>query len=684
MGWWLGSAGKGVALAVLFGGPLSLAGPPQKNHFDDPQTCLTCHVTQHAEWQGSMMHYSAESPVFQAFELTTRKLTGRFGAHDRQNPTFCINCHSPTAAYRNEMLQLKKPQPSIELMSENSRQGVHCTMCHSVREPDLSVDVKKGALGDAIANAAFMFFPTAQWVGPTTSAPLPQANEYHVEGFWPEKSSSDYLRSSQFCGSCHNVHVPNTADTLTGQPFQRMENLFTEWQEGPYNSPRNPTGKVVSCQDCHMSLYGGRDASGAFYPPGTYPTAKIAKGFDVERKHALHAFTAASRALVDEPARFPNQDAPDKDSFGHPLGQEQRRAAMLGRAVELKLASLAVQSEGALLPIRLTLLNNGAGHRVPSGFSQEREMWLELRVTDSAGGIVYESGALRDQPHPETGEPKADGRVSDESLDDQRVVLEPSRLEVTSADIGADFNLRPFRQLGVPTFNNAFMRRRTDQTYERVHFFTHANHMDNARSLPMLQPIPVRYDVPLAAWLHRNPRYCGPLKVRARLLYRSLPPKLIRALIVREPTLLSETHLDRNRIVEMASAEGQVQACGLQPPAVSAVVSLTDQSFAFFSGGVQWLSFPRPGTFENAKVACAQRACRLPTAAQYDRLGLSSHARTPGDNHDQLWTQRWAADPPAAGRATTYFIGGGATRVQTVSDAELRLPHLCLCEGDAR
>ncbi|MBY0370600.1 cytochrome c family protein, partial [bacterium] len=259
-------------MAVVAGlwAAVALAAPPPRNHFEAPNTCARCHQTQFQEWQGSMKHYSAASPVFEVFELTTRKLTGRFGAHDAQNPTFCINCHSPIAAYQNEMLRLKKKQPFGEVMSPLAREGISCTMCHSVRNPDKTQVPEKGLLGDGIANASFEFFPFTQWVGPTTAAPLPQANEYHHEGFWPQKSSSEYLTSSQFCGACHNVHVPNSDDRVTGKPFQRIENLFTEWEEGPYNTPKNPYGKPVSCADCHMSKYGESDTSGRPFPPGTY------------------------------------------------------------------------------------------------------------------------------------------------------------------------------------------------------------------------------------------------------------------------------------------------------------------------------------------------------------------------------------------------------------------------------
>ena len=48
---------------------------PAASRFEDPTTCGACHPTHFKEWQGSIMHYAAVSPVFNAFELTVRKLT---------------------------------------------------------------------------------------------------------------------------------------------------------------------------------------------------------------------------------------------------------------------------------------------------------------------------------------------------------------------------------------------------------------------------------------------------------------------------------------------------------------------------------------------------------------------------------------------------------------------------------
>jgi hypothetical protein len=49
---------------------------------------------------------------------------------------------------------------------------------------------------------------------------------------------------------------------------------------------------------------------------------------------------------------------------------------------------------GSRLEVPFEIENVGAGHRVPAGFSQEREIWIEMTVRDGRGDIVYEVGKL--------------------------------------------------------------------------------------------------------------------------------------------------------------------------------------------------------------------------------------------------------------------------------------------------
>lgn len=497
--------------------------------FGQPRDCQTCHPVHFREWQGSIMHYGAMSPVFNALELTLEQLSEGAFAADSDNPNFCVGCHSPTAAYNEELppFSANLSVPARDHLSELSREGLSCDFCHSVSEPDLD----HSPLGDGIANMSLRFAPTDTKYGPFPGA---EANTYH------EARPSGFLRSAEFCGSCHDVRIP-VRDPITDEPFQRLENLFTEWRSGPYATDNNPYGRVVTCQDCHMSLYPQTD-------PGVRPRIRVAGDEDApEREHAIHAFTAVTIPFMDDP-RFPNVDTTRMDTFGYPLGQQQRREQMIGAAVTLTLEPTAdaIGADATSIPIRMILENVGAGHRVPSGFSQEREVWVELRVMDDVG-VIYESGVLHDRAHPETGEREPDGNLHDEDLENHHFEIDLTTFD-TSYIPGPDRDRRAEGvNLGLMSFTNRFIRILADGSWEPVLNPLNADHMDNAHSLDMLTPTEVRYDVP---WPERD--VVGPIRVSARLRYRAFPPELLRFLAIRQPHLVSEDIVDRNTIVEMA------------------------------------------------------------------------------------------------------------------------------------
>ncbi len=496
----------------------------------DPNTCRICHPRQYAEWQGNMMAYSSVSPVFNAVEALGNTLTGGGLAVDSpvvEKRLFCQKCHSMASVEQDEFpnFAAMNGQPSRDFQSPTGLRGISCDVCHSVEAADFVASL----LGDGIANNA-LIINTDKTFGPINN---PDSNPFHTS------TPDPYLRSSEFCGTCHDVR-PLNPDDVTGEPFQRLENLFTEWQTSGWNSTNNPTGQIVSCQDCHMD-------AGPPYLAGTYYDAETTvyprPGLVGEREVSTHYFTGVDIALTPPSVGFPGQDDPGTDAFGNPIGQMQRRDALLKSAATIGLRAPTTVTAGGDLRISVDVSNVGTGHNLPSGFSQERQCWVEVIVKDGNGAIVYESGYLKDSDE--------DGNLHDEDLENIIVELDPLG-NVISNEHGPDYNQRhgdhPVNT-GLRNFGNEF-EILNESTNEHEEAFTPfgATHMNNSFSLPPLTTEEVLYDVAI------DPGTSGPLSITARLRFRPFPPRFLRLLAQHRPDLVDEALVDRNVIVEMAEA----------------------------------------------------------------------------------------------------------------------------------
>jgi hypothetical protein len=479
-----------------------------------------------------MMGYGMHSPTFNAFEALANEFTqGRFRKGGAE-PNLCARCHSPVGDETDQFLPFVPGEPVRPIrtgLGPAASRGVSCITCHQT----VGADHARSPSGDGIANAAIELVPEQVRQGPIQD-PAPGAD--HRSEYNP------YLRSPEFCGSCHDVR-PAVPDVETGEPFGRLENAFTEWAASPYaraGDPANPYGTVVSCQDCHMSLF-------PYAPPGTYPvgTAAEVPGKSMPtRRVSTHYFTGADVALVP----YPGQDGAALDEWGMPRGQKQRRRDLVKAAcvMDLDRTEGTLAPGATILPVRVAITNVGAGHRVPTGFSQEREVWVELIVRDATGAVLYETGTLVDSAHPETGETVPDGRLEDEDLRELVGTLNPRTFEIVGEAPGPDARDEEAK-LGLVTFTNHFER-----NHHRVDVPFLADHFNNTRSLPPLETVEVPYDVPIPGDAPR------PLRISTRLRFRHFPPRFLRMLAVGRPDLVDEALVDRLEIIEMAEAEKSI------------------------------------------------------------------------------------------------------------------------------
>lgn len=344
--------------------------------FPSARECATCHPKQYTEWSRSMHAYAQHSPVFEAFTLSLIERTqGTLG-------TFCTRCHSPIGVTLGETASVRNVHRSRIAM-----EGVTCVVCHRLQPPYYKASgrlpVEPGQLLDRCVYGPF-------------GDPASEAMQAHPS------AGSEFIRSSTFCGSCHDVTSPNGV---------RLEEAFSEWQ----NSPAARDG--ITCQECHMG-----PVQGVPIPRDHRPIGKAAVVPDVDsdrlpdRHLSDHTFSGPDYSLLPDtefplkldwmyetdyrqPERLtPHQRRTLKELRLHNRQQlaiaTAKRYELLGNAARLHVTHPAKCEPGARLRVRVGVESLVAGHNFPTGFTAERQAWVSLTVYDPAGRIVYASGDL--------------------------------------------------------------------------------------------------------------------------------------------------------------------------------------------------------------------------------------------------------------------------------------------------
>lgn len=473
--------------------------------------------------------------------------------------------------------------------------GITCDFCHNVTGPDL----KRSFQQDGFANMSLEVGESEEKTGPFLQ-PVAVKGGFHVATTDPARIA--FITSSAFCNACHDVRVPNnnlTAEEHNINPggqsveYYRLENLSTEWQTGPYNSTNNPFGKVIRCQDCHMSLFPFAGNSSytvgdlkitsptpAMFPQNYAAVPGVATDNNAPlplRQVALHYFTGIDVPLLSPQELqdrlgegYPDPYEPGEDEYGIPNALASRRAALMDASVRISLAKTdATASLGTPFDVQLEAVAL-TGHRFPAGFSQERTAYVELTVKDDNGFLLYQSGYVVDKPHPNTGELAPDGNLDDEDLEHIEAVVDPGHQTTpyvsgaatnghrnlvfeTGSDNGPDSRVYSGIPEGLVLFRNELIRvflpgdtiGRTDASGNQIvattaHFeesfsASFANAVDNYRSLPPLEPRTFEYEVDLptqAELAEMGVTLKSPLHVHAQVNFEHFPPLFLRFLAI--------------------------------------------------------------------------------------------------------------------------------------------------------
>lgn len=404
--------------------------PQEVSNLESPDKCDNCHggyntSTEPAHnWRGSMMANAGRDPIFWATLAIAEQDFD--GAGD-----LCIRCHS-TAGWLGGR---STPTDGSGLTAGDS-DGVECDYCHKMTNPDNSETNLQGVMNapfiandDANQEGYYGSGMASIWAGSDKLGPYGNAEARH------KFLQSQFIRSVDFCGTCHDVSNPavgnlahnfgaqitagvvadgslaepvSTKAAFNNPPYKYgvVERTFSEYKSGLIsqtlvdeypNLPQDLQGgaleaiyndatengtksanyedgdpRYYSCQSCHMRPVLGQGCN---------------KNPPYRSDLPLHDMTGGNYWMPDA---IQYLDTQGKLRLGGGLSDVQVNAindAKLRAQQQLNLAA-SLSATGNTLKIV-----NHTGHKLISGYPEGRRMWLNIKWYDAAGNSLREDGA---------------------------------------------------------------------------------------------------------------------------------------------------------------------------------------------------------------------------------------------------------------------------------------------------
>jgi Flp pilus assembly protein TadD len=198
------------------------------------------------------------------------------------------------------------------------------------------------------------------------------------------------LKTSEFCASCHQQSYSVAQNGYRTLP---TDTTASEWLSSPFaphtlGIPHN--GGAKTCQECHFQTHAS---------PASNATLASLRG-DTEHLNATQKSLQSSRLQLDIFAPSP------------PAGQ----------------------------PVRLDIVvhNSSIGHDFPSGYTDIKDIWLEVLVKESTGRVLFESRGEKGEPTHRWGHiglDRSGGRILRNNRSDEITSLQHRTIKAGESDI---------------------------------------------------------------------------------------------------------------------------------------------------------------------------------------------------------------------------------------------------------
>ncbi len=342
--------------------------------------CLECHGDVHESWlKSSHRLISFNNPAYLASVRETREFSMERDGNVNAS-RFCAGCHDPVPFFSGAF-----NDPNYDMDNDpTGKAGITCTACHAISKinsprgnSDYTVDVP------IHYPFAFSDNPALRWINEQLVKAKP---EFHKKTFL-----KPLHKSTEFCGTCHKVFLPEELNDYKWLRGQNHQDAF--WLSGVsgqgIGSFYYPPKAEENCNQCHMKPIISDDFS-----------SKVREGSDqlATLDHMFPSSNTAIPQLVVEDGLLTQEQADDAVAAHRKFNEGVMRVDIFGVKEDGLLTGelsaplgpdVPVLEPGKSYLIDTVVRTVKMGHIFTQGTADSNEVWLEatLRSGDRVLGL---------------------------------------------------------------------------------------------------------------------------------------------------------------------------------------------------------------------------------------------------------------------------------------------------------
>ena len=348
--------------------------------------CLICHSDVYESWSHSVHAASSfNNPVY-AFSVreTRERAFAREG--NVNDARFCAGCHDPVPFFSGAFEEPRWDDPTYDAAHDAmGAAGITCNACHAIT-----------ALNSPRGNADYVIAQPAEYPFAKSEIGFFKWINHQLIRARPGLHKRTFLkpevhRTSEFCGTCHKVFLPeelNDYRWLRGQNHYdsfRLSGVSGFGVQSWYYPPKAET----NCNGCHMPLQASND-------PAAKPRGPLAQLSLLD--HAFNSANPATPLL----AGLPEADAvlAACEAFNAGVMRVDIFGIRAGGEIDSPLLAplrptIPTLVRGERYLIETVLRAVKMGHEFTQGTADSNEVWLDVEV-ESGGKIIGRSGAMNE------------------------------------------------------------------------------------------------------------------------------------------------------------------------------------------------------------------------------------------------------------------------------------------------